>query len=167
MPKRAVSGAVLLTAGLVIGWMGGTWSAARTLLPPVTQVVVAEAGMAFDARLDTGATVSSIHAEDIVVAGGRTSPGRDDVGRTVHFVLVNAAGERRALQAPIALVRGIRMADCREVRYHVWLTIVHRGRALRVLANLNDRSGAADKLLLGRNWLRHGYAVAAPEEAEI
>ncbi|MEQ8661249.1 MAG: hypothetical protein RLW62_10560 [Gammaproteobacteria bacterium] len=167
MPKRAVSGAMLLAAGLVLGYFAGTWSAGRRLLPPVTPVIVGEAGLAFAARLDSGAVVSSINAQDVAVEGGGGRPGRADVGRTVRFVLVNEAGERRALSAPIAAVRGIRMADCREVRYHVWLTIIHRGRAHRVLTNLNDRSGTADKLLLGRNWLRHGHAVAPPEEAEI
>ena len=167
MPKCAIHGIVLLSAGLGLGWLAGSWSTARHQLAPVTQVIVAEAGLAIDARLDSGATVSSIHAEDIVVEGGSAGPRRGDVGRTVRFVLVGANGERRELRAPIALVRGVRMADCRAVRYHVWLTIVHRGRALRVLVNLNDRSGSADKLLLGRNWLRHGYAVAPPEHREI
>jgi hypothetical protein len=33
------------------------------------------------------------------------------------------------------------------------------------LTNLNDRAAAADKLLLGQNWLRHGYAVDVNEDA--
>ncbi len=167
MPKRAVTGAVLLLSGLALGYLLGAWSVERRMLPPLSRVTVAEAGLDFEARLDTGATVSSINAQDVTVIGGGALPGRDDVGRTARFVLVNGIGERRTLSAPIAQVRGIRMADCREVRYHVYLTIVHRGRAHRVLTNLNDRTAAGEKLLLGRNWLQHGYAVAPVEEGTL
>lgn len=166
LPKRTATGAVLLLSGLSLGYLAGAWSVERRMLAPLTQVVVAEADLGFEARLDTGATVSSINAQDVTVIGGDARPGRDDVGRIARFVLINGAGERRTLRAPIAQVRGVRMADCREVRYHVYLTIVHRGRAHRVLTNLNDRSAASDKLLLGRNWLQHGYAVRPVDEVE-
>ena len=84
-----------------------------------------------------------------MVLGGGPQPSASDAGKQVSFVVVNERGERRKLTAPIAQVRGIRMADCREVRYHVYLTVRYRGRAHRILTNLNDRTQATDKLLLG------------------
>lgn len=165
--NRVATSVALVFAGVVCGFVLGRWSAAQWVLSPRETVTVVEAGMQFNARLDTGAVVSSINAHDIEVVGGSGRPSREDVGREIRFTLVNDSGERRELTARIEQVRGIRSADCREVRYHVNLTVEFRGRRHRVLANLNDRSRAGDKLLLGRNWLRHGYAVAAPTEREI
>lgn len=167
MIKPALAGSALCVTALGLGYWLGAQATLRDVLAPVEPVRVVEAGLGYRARLDTGAVVSSIHAEDIEVRGGAPVPGVQDVGKPVRFVLVNEAGERRAVVAEVAQVRGVRMADCREVRYHVHLTIQHRGRAHRVLVNLNDRSQAGDKLLLGRNWLRQGYAVGPVEEGEL
>ncbi|MCP5199464.1 MAG: ATP-dependent zinc protease [Gammaproteobacteria bacterium] len=164
---RAAAAAVLLVAGLVAGYTLGVGNAARRVLDPVVMVRIGEAGLDFRARLDTGAVVSSINAHDLEVVGGSGRPALDDIGREIRFTLVNDAGEQRRLGARIEQVRGIRMADCREVRYHVYLTVFFRGHAYRVLTNLNDRSKAGDKLLLGRNWLYHGYAVGPVEEVEL
>ena len=83
------------------------------------------------------------------------------------FILVNHDGEQRQVTAKIEEVRGIRTADCRELRYHVYLTVHYRGKAYRVLTNLNDRSRAGEKLLLGRNWLGFGFAVDPGKDAGI
>jgi hypothetical protein len=165
--KPAAVGALLILAGAAIGFQGGAWWSTRNTLPARVEVGITEAGLAFRARLDTGAVVSSINAQDIEVIGGEGKPSRRDAGRMVSFVLVNDAGERRQLTAQIAQVRGIRTADCREVRYHVYLTVRFRDKSYRVLTNLNDRSHADDKLLLGRNWLRYGFAVAAIDDPEL
>ncbi|MGE0482718.1 MAG: RimK/LysX family protein [Gammaproteobacteria bacterium] len=164
---RAAAAAALLVAGLVVGYVLGVGTAERRILEPVVTVRIGEAGLDFRARLDTGAVVSSVNAHDLEVVGGSGRPSLQDVGREIRFTLVNDAGDERRLAARIAQVRGIRMADCREVRYHVYLTVLFHGQAYRVLANLNDRSNAGDKLLLGRNWLYHGYAVGPVEELEL
>lgn len=162
MSARALLAALLgLVAVGTLGFVaGGRW-ATRDTLPVVVPVLIAESGQTFRARLDTGAVVSSINAQEIKVLGSDGPPSARDSGKLISFVLVNEAGERRPLTATIAEVRGIRSADCREVRYHVFLTVEFRGRSFRVLTNLNDRSRAGDMLLLGQNFLRHGFAVAA------
>ena len=52
MPKRAVTGAVLLLSGLALGYLVGAWSIERRMLPPLSRVTVAEAGLDFEARLE-------------------------------------------------------------------------------------------------------------------
>ncbi len=130
-------------------------------------MTIAESGQAFQARLDTGAVVSSINAHELKVLDSDGPPSGRDTGKMISFVLINERGERHPLTARIAQVRGIRSADCREIRYHVYLTVQFRGKDYRVLTNLNDRSNAGDMLLLGRNWLRNGFAVAAVGAPEI
>ena len=165
--KPVALGALLILVGAVAGFQAGSWWSGRNTLPALVRVSIADAGLPFRARLDTGAVVSSINAQDIQVIGGEGTPSRRDAGRMVSFVLVNDAGERRQLTARIAQVRGIRTADCREIRYHVYLGVRFRDKTYRVLTNLNDRSHAEDKLLLGRNWLRYGFAVAAIDDPEL
>lgn len=167
MHSRIAASAVLILAVAVLAFMAGQWSVKRSILGPRAAITIVEADLEFDALLDTGAVVSSINAHEIEVVGGGSRPSRRDVGKIIRFVLVNAAGRRQPVSAEIAQVRGIRMADCREVRYHVYLTVAHAGRRHRVLMNLNDRSRSKAKLLLGRNWLYHGYAVAPVTEPEI
>ena len=153
--------------GNVIGFLAGQRWASQDTLPAVIAVTLAESGQAFQARLDTGAVVSSINAHELKVLDSDGPPVGRDTGKMISFVLINERGERRPLTARIAQVRGIRSADCREIRYHVYLTVQFRGKDYRVLTNLNDRSGAGDMLLLGRNWLRNGFAVAPLGESEI
>ena len=167
MPIRTATGLTLIAAALMLGYVLGLGTGGRIVLSPTETVLIEESGQLFHARLDTGAVVSSINAHQIEVVGGGSRPSRDDVGRTVRFVLVNGLGARRAVEAEIAQVRGIRMADCREVRYHVYLPVKFRGEAQWVLVNLNDRTRSGDKLLLGRNWLHQGYAVGPVAENEI
>ena len=153
--------------GTLLGGGLSQWWCQRTLLAPTIAVTVTETGQAFTARLDSGAVVSSINAVDIRVLGSDNLPSARDTGKLISFALVNDAGDRRQLTARVAQVRGIRSADCREVRYHVYLTVRFRNRDYRILTNLNDRSSAGDKLLLGRNWLRYGFAVATQGEPEL
>lgn len=167
MLSRVAVSTVLVIAAAVCGVVVGRWSVERQILAPQQIVTIVDQGLQFRARLDTGAVVSSINAHDIKVIGGGDKPSRSAVGKMISFVLINESGERREMLLEIAQVRGIRMADCREVRYHVNPKIGHRGRTYTVLTNLNDRSRAGDKFLLSRNWLHNGFAVGAIEESEI
>ena len=147
-----------LVCGFLGAFAGYCWALAERL-PAVAQVFIDEASLEFAARLDTGATVSSINARDIEVVGGSGTPLRSDAGKRVRFTLENSAGQNARVEATIDQVRGIATSDCRELRYHVYLTVVYDGEPYRVLMNLNDRTSSKDKMLLGRNWLRHGFVV--------
>lgn len=128
-------------------------------LPARTSVMIKESDLAFTARLDTGATISSINAQAIEVVGGDGTPRASDVGKMARFTLINGAGDQARIEARIEQVRRIKTSDCWEIRYHVFLTLMHKRRPYRLLMNLNDRSRSKDKLLLGRNWLSHGFTV--------
>lgn len=147
--------AVACAGGVAAGY---EWAARRTL-PATVTVRIAEADLDFDARLDTGATISSINAHAIEVVGGAGKPQFSDRGKQVRFTLKNASGKQARVAATIDQVRGILSSDCEELRYHVYLTVNYAGTNYRILMNLNDRSRSRDKLLLGRNWLDNGFAV--------
>ena len=157
--KKRLASIYLLIGAMAVGvWIGHAW-AQRNVLAAMVPVVIKEAGLEFQARLDTGAVVSSINATHIEIPDGGDNPRRAHVGMVVRFILVNGEGESATVEAPIAQVRGISTADCRELRYHVYLTVERGDESYRVLMNLNDRSRSSEKLLLGRNWLRQGFSV--------
>lgn len=147
-----------LACGILGAFAGYSWALADRL-PALEQVLIDEAALEFAARLDTGATVSSINARDIEVVGGSGTPQRSDAGKRVRFTLENSSGQYARIEAIIDQVRGIATSDCRELRYHVYLTVVYDGEPYRILMNFNDRTKSKDKMLLGRNWLRHGFVV--------
>ncbi len=147
-----------LTCGL-LGGIAGYCLSTNERLAAKAPVFIDEAALEFSARFDTGATISSINARDIEVVGGSGTPQRSDKGKRVRFTLENASGQNARVEATIDQVRGITTSDCRELRYHVYLTVIYDGAPYRLLMNLNDRRDSKDKLLLGRNWLRHGFVV--------
>jgi hypothetical protein len=131
------------------------------VVPSVVPVVIEEANLEFNARLDTGAQVSSINAVEVEVINGEGRPTRRDIGRQVAFSVLNERGERARIQTVITGIHAIRTADCREFRYHVSLTVRRGSHRQKILVNLNNRAQSAEKLLLGRNWLEAGYLVDA------
>ncbi len=165
--------ALAVAAGAALGSGLGWWLAPRgpdaaRLVATHERVQVVDGPIGFLALMDSGATVSSIHARDVeVIDGDATDPARN-LGRTVRFTLENEAGRTVTLERPVALVKRIRTGDCREWRYHVRLEVEFRGERRRILVNLNDRGRAPERLLLGRNWLGHGYVIAvAPDEVAL
>lgn len=130
----------------------------------VENVRIVEGNIDFRARVDTGAAISSINARDIKVIGGDDTHILNNIGKPIRFTLVNAKGRTATLQSTVAKIYSVRTGDCREWRYHVYLTVEFRGVKTRVLVNLNDRSRAPQRMLLGRDWLVGGYLVDVATE---
>ncbi|MBT1445605.1 RimK/LysX family protein [Shewanella sp. JM162201] len=125
------------------------------------------AGFSMKARIDSGATISSIHALDIEVIGGAAKNIQDDVGKKVRFTTENRLGERKRLEARIVKVGTVSNALGAESRYTVELALNYGKDARTVRLNLRDRSDMEYKLLLGRNWLSGRYLVDVAEKQVI
>ena len=124
-----------------------------------TEIIVAEeAGLAYLARIDTGARTTSIHAVDLKIEN--PSPDKEqNIGKQVTFVTFNDQQERRQLRRPIVDVTEVRNAQGTEYRYMVPMTLDWQGRKKDIHINLRDRSAMTYKLLIGRDWLRGDYLV--------
>lgn len=117
-------------------------------------------GVAFTARVDTGAAVSSIHVEpeDIVIDNPASKP-LDNVAKPVRLRLDNGSGEKAWVETRIDDYVEVRSANGSEHRYQVSLQL-QCGDVRKVAAvNLNDRSDMTFKLLLGRDFLRDDFVV--------
>ncbi len=154
---RFLLAALCLSLGVGV-WVGYVWRGGH-IIHATEPFTIAEGPITFMARLDTGAAISSINARDILVTGADESHPRRDIGKPIRFTLVNEKDESVTMDSTVADVKSVRTGDCREWRYHVYLTLLFRGRGERLLVNLNDRSAMNEKMLVGRDFLEHGYVV--------
>lgn len=114
----------------------------------VEWALVEPPGLPMEARIDTGAETTSIHAEEISLL-------ERDGKRYVRFALVDFAdGEKRVQELPLRRRTRIKQTDGpSEERYVVrfWITLGEFRAKIDV--TLSDRAGFEYPLLVGRNFL--------------
>jgi hypothetical protein len=99
------------------------------------------------ARIDTGATESSLDAQELTV--------RDDM---VEFRMPQEYGGLQ-LRLPIVRWRHVRSPGVREQRPVVEIEICLGSKQIRTKVNLTDRSLVKYPLILGRNFLSKNFVV--------
>lgn len=121
-------------------------------------ITVEEAGIAFDSRIDTGATTTSINAFDIKIKG-EDKEKQNNINKLVTFKTRNRSGKVAVISTRIVNVVIVTNSQGREFRYVVDLTLNWQGESRKIRVNLRDRQEMTYKLLIGRNWLRGKYLV--------
>ncbi|MEO0531274.1 MAG: RimK/LysX family protein [Planctomycetota bacterium] len=117
-------------------------------------------GVAFTARVDTGAATSSIHVEpdDVVIVDPAPKP-VDNVTKPVRLRLDNGSGEKAWVETRIEDYVEVRSANGSEHRYQVSLPLQCGDVRKVATVNLKDRSDMTFRLLLGRDFLRDDFVV--------
>lgn len=154
-----------LLSATAFGQAGSPCSGKR-VIGQESWIHVEELGLDFLARIDTGATTTSLHATDLFIDGG-TDDFRDNVGLPVNFLTVATDGQYRRMTTEIAGIQTVANAQGREKRYLVWLTLSVDGVSKKILANLRDRSAMRHKLLIGRDWLAGDFLVDVSGDAAV
>ena len=115
----------------------------------------------YAARIDTGATTSSLHADSI-------EPFERDGAAWVRFRLIGRGGQRPVpLERPVSRrVRIKKQGGPSETRYVVELPFVIGTRTLVREFSLSDRTDFEFAVLIGRNVL-HGMAVVDVSRADL
>lgn len=139
----------------------------KVIIGPTAELSVSETRLIYDARIDTGAVNTSLHAFDLEVEGGSAKKMKDNVGRVLLFTTQNGEGETQRLSAPIVKTSTVSNSQGKETRYMVNLDVGYKGQERQVLVNLRDRSHMDYKLLIGRNWLKGKYVVDVSEKKLI
>jgi hypothetical protein len=119
----------------------------KILIGGIEEVVLLPWGVKLPARIDTGATKTSLDARELKV--------QDDM---VEFTLPKKHGGLH-LRLPIIEWRHIRTPEGLEPRPVVELEICLGSRRIRTEVNLADRSMVKYPLILGRNFLKENYIV--------
>ncbi|MDR9830974.1 RimK/LysX family protein [Vibrio sp. FNV 38] len=112
----------------------------------------------YRARIDTGATRTSLHAMNIEIIDG-VEELEGNIGKQVRFVTANELGDYHQHQSEIVAVRSIKNSLGTEVRYSIDMIIDREGMSRKVQVNLRDRGRMDDKILIGRDWLACNYLV--------
>ncbi|MGX9463077.1 putative ATP-dependent zinc protease [Shewanella sp. A14] len=130
-----------------------------TIVRQVETMTVSNSGLMFQARIDTGAGNTSLHAVDLTIIGGASKKMKDNVGKTIEFTTENEKGEKKQMQAEIVSTSTVKNSQGTETRYMVKLGVGFPDKLRNVHVNLRDRSHMSYKLLIGRNFLKKGYIV--------
>jgi hypothetical protein len=133
-----------------------------------TTVTELTSGASLNARIDTGATMCSIHCEEILppdldgpVDGDHQL---DDaaiagVGKTIRFRINDKAGQSHWIETRLADVAPIRVGNKEALRYCVNLPVRIAGVEATVLVTLNNRNRMRYPFLVGRNFLKDRFVV--------
>ncbi|MFT5235900.1 MAG: hypothetical protein ACI90A_001264 [Shewanella sp.] len=143
------------------------WAGDKAIIGSTVNMSVSESGLNYQARIDTGAGNTSLHAYDLEVEGGSAKKMKDNVGKMLMFTTENAVGEKKRLKSKIIKTSTVSNSQGRETRYMVELHVGEIGHEKKVQVNLRDRSHMDYKLLIGRNWLKDEYIVDVSDKKVI
>lgn len=137
----------------------------KLVIGATAEFVEKVSGFQYTARVDTGATTCSIHAEKVRVEEAEKSMLKN-VGKKISFELEAPDGKKKRVKTTIADTIRVKTSDAKKIerRYKVWLTLVHQGVERRVHVTLNDRSHMEYPLLIGRNYLCGKFLVDVSEK---
>jgi hypothetical protein len=119
-------------------------------------------GIAFSARIDTGAKSCSLHVEKMEIED--ESPKRlQNIGKKVRFLIKGDNGKSEWIETTIAGAVRVKSSVFKkgefDRRYKVLLTLRWKDFEKEVLVTLNDRTDMEYPLLIGRNYLRGDFLV--------
>lgn len=164
---RTALGVVLLwlVGGLPIqgNAKGDTVAASsKHVIGATATITESTSGLPFAARIDTGATTCSIHAEKWVIADRSRRPAQN-IGKPIRVLIKNEKGDQAWVDAVVAgrvqVRSSVQSEDDYHGRYKVRLPLEWNGVKKEVLVTINDRTDMAYPLLIGRNFLRGDFLV--------
>ena len=130
----------------------------KKLVGAVERIRVIATDMDFQARIDTGARTTSLHAVNVTVEEGEQDK-QNNIGKFVTFKTINERGAEKELHMKISNVTRISNAQGIEYRYMVEMNLLWNGCQKQIDVNLRDRSRMQYKLLIGRDWLHGEFLV--------
>jgi hypothetical protein len=126
---------------------GLTEASDKTVIGAVEEVLLLPWGVRMLARIDTGATTTSLDARDLKIEG-----------KTAVFRLPDRY-PGGPFRLPIVSWKQVRSAGGQEKRPVVEMDLCIGTRKIRTRVNLNDRSMVNYALILGRNILKDHFVV--------
>jgi hypothetical protein len=145
MVRHWALGALLLCPGPALA--ADSPAAASTVAGWIERIVLPDLGMVFDAKLDTGADISSINATVLERA-------KQSGSAFVRIELTDDTGTVKQFDAPyLKTVRVKRSGAEVEKRFVVSLKVCIAGEVIAGEFTLADRGNLKEQVLIGRNML--------------
>ena len=161
MLKRVLTAAALMACLAPASIADTEDESSITTLGWLEHVRVTEVDLKLDAKLDTGAKTSSIHAE-IIDAPARKDFVSDEE-QTIVFRLVNEKGHEREMRAPIARWAAIKTKKGGVLyRPVVDMTFCLGGVSVSGEVTLANRGHFNYETLIGRNMLKKAKIIVDP-----
>jgi hypothetical protein len=120
----------------------------------IEKVALIPGDIEIKARLDTGASRSSLNAQDIELVGTKKR-------RLVRFVFDDRNGNQYPMTLPLVEKVAIKQASGKQVRYVVEMGLCVGGHYKKNHFTLADRSRMTYPVLVGRNFLRDEVLVSS------
>lgn len=141
----------------------------KHIIGQIATITVVDAGLAFRARIDTGAKRTSIHAVNLHIENPSETMA-ENIGKEITFRIINEKNEEREIKTIVSDVSSVRSSQGREFRYVVELELAWKGVSKQVQVNLSNRKKMTYRLLIGRDWLQNDFIVDVerdvPENSE-
>jgi len=155
MKPSAVLYHLLLSFLIALAWPACAAETSREVAGLIEKVLIGSPGVEFEAKLDTGADLSSIDATNITWT-------RRSGRRWIEFSVVRVDGSRAELSGLLVRHTHIKRAGDTTTRRPVVLLDICLGSVFRTVeVNLADRRGLDYNVLVGRNFLS-GYFMVDP-----
>ena len=132
--------------------------AEKRIIGPTTIIAEADSELDFKARVDTGATTTSMHVEEWSIED-ESPEMANNVGKPIRILVKNHRGESQWINSRIEEIGTVKTSEQAEDRYKVELTLCWSDVKKRVLVTLNDRSQMKYPMLIGRNFLEGDFVV--------
>ncbi|RPJ11406.1 MAG: hypothetical protein EHM36_01490 [Deltaproteobacteria bacterium] len=124
----------------------------KIVIGEIEDIILLPWGIKLPARIDTGAAISSLDAQELKVEAD-----------FAEFKLPRKHGGKQ-LRLPIVDWCDIRSSEVRERRPIVEVDMCIGSKRVRTKVNLNNRSGVKYPLLIGRNTLKENFVVDCTRE---
>ncbi|MEO0531273.1 MAG: RimK/LysX family protein [Planctomycetota bacterium] len=127
---------------------------------PVAPITVATSGVTFEARVDTGAAVTSLHCPPdwVEIVDAEPDPFAN-IGKPIRLRLENRDGKEAWIDTRITDYVEVRSANGAEHRYRIRLPLSFGDVVKETIVNLKDRSSMTHRMLLGRDFLAGDFSV--------
>jgi hypothetical protein len=163
---RVAVGLIAIFAGVcaVMGASGNDVSTKPTkrTIGATAMLTEMNSGIAFPARIDTGAETCSLHVEKIEIQD-KTARRTKNVGKSVRFLLKANDNKTQWVEGVVADAVRVKSSSLKsgdvDHRYKVRLTLQWKDVRKEVLVTLNDRTSMEYPLLIGRNFLQGDFVV--------
>lgn len=137
----------------------------KRTIGPVAEIVEASSGVTLTARVDTGATVSSLHCPpDALQITNASADPRQNIAKPARIRVENRDGDAAWIQTRIEDYVEVRCSEGSDYRYRVRLPLRCGRVEKHTIVNLNDRSHMTFRMLLGRDFLAGSFVVDVSRE---